>query len=96
MGLDVEVRPVDSFDVEPAEGCTVLDTGVLGDDSAEWGVVDKRAGQAAVTAIEVATQAALDGKVAGIVTGPINKEAIWAWPGPSTSDTPRCSARSPG
>ena len=41
-------------------------------------MVDKRAGQAAVTAIEVATQAALDRKVAGIVTGPINKEAIWA------------------
>ena len=79
MGLDVEVRRVDTFDVEPAEGCIdVFDTGVLGDDLPEWGVVDKRAGQAAVTAIEVATQAALDRKVAGIVTGPINKEAIWA------------------
>src|SRR5680860_1308830 len=41
-------------------------------------VVDKRAGRAAITAIEVATQAAMERKVAGIVTGPINKEAIWA------------------
>jgi len=79
MGLDVEVRVVDRFDVEPADGVIdVFDTGVLGDDLPEWGVVDERAGRAAVASIEVATQAALDGKVAGIVTGPINKEAIWA------------------
>lgn len=79
MRLDVEVRTVDSFDVEPAEGCIdIYDIDVLGDDLPEWGVVDKRAGHAAVTAIEVATQAAMNGLVAGIVTGPINKEAIWA------------------
>jgi len=79
MGLDVEVRVVDAFDVEPAEGVIdCYDTGVLGDDVPEWGVVDKRAGLAAVKSIEVATQAAMDRKVAGIVTGPINKEAIWA------------------
>jgi 4-hydroxythreonine-4-phosphate dehydrogenase len=80
MGLDVEVRVVDSFDVEPAgEGVIdVYDTGVLGDDVPAWGKVDERAGRAAVTAIEVATRAALDRQVAGIVTGPINKEAIWA------------------
>jgi 4-hydroxythreonine-4-phosphate dehydrogenase len=79
MGLDVEVRAVDSFDVEPAEGVIdIFDTGVLGDDLPDWGVVDKRAGQAAVTSIEVATKAALDGRVSGIVTGPIHKEAIWA------------------
>jgi 4-hydroxythreonine-4-phosphate dehydrogenase len=79
MGLDVEVRVVGSFDVEPIEGSIdIYDTGVLGDDVPAWGEVDKRAGQAAVTAIEVATQAAMDRQVAGIVTGPINKEAIWA------------------
>ncbi|WRL65287.1 4-hydroxythreonine-4-phosphate dehydrogenase PdxA [Blastococcus brunescens] len=42
------------------------------------GKVDERAGRAAVAAIETATRAAMDQKVAGIVTGPINKEAIWA------------------
>lgn len=79
MGLDVEVRAVDRFDVEPESGVIdVFDTGVLGEDLPEWGQVDERAGRAAVAAIEVATRAAMDREVAGIVTGPINKEAIWA------------------
>jgi 4-hydroxythreonine-4-phosphate dehydrogenase len=80
LGLDVEVRTVDSWDV-PKAGAGVIDVydiGVLGDDLPEWGTVDARAGRAAVTAIEVATKAAMDQRVAGIVTGPINKEAIWA------------------
>jgi 4-hydroxythreonine-4-phosphate dehydrogenase len=79
-GLDVEVRAVTSFAVEPpgAGVIDILDTGVLGADLPEWGVVDGRAGRAAVEAIEVATRAALAGDVDGIVTGPINKEAIWA------------------
>jgi 4-phospho-D-threonate 3-dehydrogenase / 4-phospho-D-erythronate 3-dehydrogenase len=78
--LDVEVREVSDFDVQPAgEGVIdVFDTGVLGDDVPAWGEVDARAGRAAVVAIEVATKAAMDGQVSGIVTGPINKEAIWA------------------
>jgi 4-hydroxythreonine-4-phosphate dehydrogenase len=79
-GLDVEVRELDDFSSEPAgEGVIdVVDIGVLGGELPQWGAVDKRAGQAAVTAIEVATRAAMDGRVDGIVTGPINKEAIWA------------------
>ncbi|MGH3384827.1 MAG: 4-hydroxythreonine-4-phosphate dehydrogenase PdxA [Nocardioidaceae bacterium] len=78
--LDVEVREVSAFDVAPggAGVIDIFDTDVLGTDAPEWGAVDKRAGLAAVTAIEVATKAALDGQVSGIVTGPINKEAIWA------------------
>lgn len=79
MGLEVEVRSVESFDVEPADGAIdIVDTGVLGDDVPEWGKVDERAGRAAVAAIETATRAAMEQKVAGIVTGPIHKEAIWA------------------
>jgi 4-hydroxythreonine-4-phosphate dehydrogenase len=79
MGLDVDVRVVDGFDVEPVEGAIdIVDTGVLGEDVPGWGTVDARAGRAAIAAIELATQAALDGRVAGIVTAPINKEAIWA------------------
>ena len=79
-GLDVEIRTVESFDVDPpGKGVIdVLDTGVLGDDLPDWGVVDERAGRAAVTAIEVATRAALAGDCDGVVTAPINKEAIWA------------------
>ncbi len=79
MGLDVEVRTVTDFSVEPADGVIdIYDTGVLGADVPAWGQVDARAGEASVKAIEVATKAAMDGHVAGIVTGPINKEAIWA------------------
>jgi 4-hydroxythreonine-4-phosphate dehydrogenase len=79
MGLDVEVRVVDGFDHEPADGVIdIVDTGVLGDGVPEWGKVDERAGKAAIAAIETATRAAMEQKVAGIVTGPINKEAIWA------------------
>ncbi len=80
MGLEVDVRVVDRFDVEPAgKGVIdVYDTGVLGDDMPAWGKVDERAGRAAIASIEVATRAAMEGEVAGIVTGPINKEAIWA------------------
>lgn len=78
--LDVEVRVVPDFATEPAgEGVIdVLDIDVLGQNLPAWGQVDARAGRAAVVAIETATRAALNGQVAGIVTGPINKEAIWA------------------
>ncbi len=78
--LDVEVREVSDFST-PAAGAGVIDVfdiGVLGPDLPEWGVVDERAGRAAVTAIEVATRAAMEGAVDGVVTGPIHKEAIWA------------------
>ncbi|MFT3876406.1 MAG: 4-hydroxythreonine-4-phosphate dehydrogenase PdxA [Propioniciclava sp.] len=81
LGLDATVRAVDSWDDLPAEQegvIDVFDTGVLGDEPVGWGVVDARAGQAAVRSIEVATAAALAGTVDGIVTAPINKEAIWA------------------
>lgn len=80
LGLDVELRAVTSWDTAPAgEGVVdVFDIGVLGADLPDWGVVDARAGRAAVAAIELATRAALDGAVSGVVTGPINKEAIWA------------------
>ncbi|MDO5629279.1 MAG: 4-hydroxythreonine-4-phosphate dehydrogenase PdxA [Mobilicoccus sp.] len=81
-GLDVELRVVDDWSVEPAgEGVIdVYDIGVLPGDEAElpeWGVVNADAGRAAIAAIEIGTKAAMDQQVAGIVTGPINKEAIW-------------------
>ncbi|MFC4563356.1 4-hydroxythreonine-4-phosphate dehydrogenase PdxA [Nocardiopsis mangrovi] len=79
-GLDVRVRAVDGWDL-PAEQDGVIDCfdiRELGEAELPWGRVDARAGAAAVRAIEVATRAAMDRHVAGIVTGPINKEAIWA------------------
>jgi 4-hydroxythreonine-4-phosphate dehydrogenase len=44
----------------------------------EMGKVSAEGGKAAIAAIEVATKLALDGYVKGVVTAPINKEAIWA------------------
>lgn len=79
LGLDVEVRAVSSWDI-PHAGPGVIDVfdiAELGDEQLEWGVVDARAGRAAVRAIEIATRAAMNKEIAGIVTGPINKEAIW-------------------
>ncbi|WP_349828530.1 4-hydroxythreonine-4-phosphate dehydrogenase PdxA [Brevibacterium litoralis] len=80
LGLDVEVRVVDDWAVAPAGAgvIDVYDIGVLGDDLPAWGTVDARAGRAAVRAIEVGAAAALAQDVSGIVTGPINKEAVWA------------------
>lgn len=80
LGLDVEVRPVEGWTAEPGgEGVIdVFDIGVLNGEMPEWGSVDKRAGRAAVVAIEMATKAAMNEEIAGVVTGPINKEAIWA------------------
>lgn len=78
-GLDVEVRRVERFDVLPQDGVLdVVDVGVLGDKLPDWGIVDAKAGRSAVMAIERATLAALAGEIDGVVTGPINKEAIWA------------------
>lgn len=78
-GLGVEVRAIERFaDARHDAGVIdCLDIGVLSE-APTPGLVDADAGRAAVRAIEVATRAALDGEVAGIVTAPINKEAIWA------------------
>ncbi len=78
-GLDVTVRPVAGVGDARFEPGTidVLDIGVAGPDL-RWGVIDATAGRAAVTAIEIATKAALAGEVDAVVTAPINKEAIWA------------------
>ncbi len=78
-GLGVEVNPVTSVDGACFSPGTidVLDTAVAGDDL-EWGVVSPVAGRSAIAAIEAATRAALAGQVDGVVTAPINKEAIWA------------------
>ena len=53
LGLDAEVRVVSSWDA-PSAGAGVIDVfdiDVLGEEQLEWGVVDARAGRAAVRAI---------------------------------------------
>jgi 4-hydroxythreonine-4-phosphate dehydrogenase len=79
-GLDWSVRAVgDPAEAEFTEGVVdVLDTGALDGALPEYGRVAKEAGQAAVAAIERATEVAMSGAVDAVVTAPINKEAIWA------------------
>ncbi len=79
-GLEATVtevgHPAEARDL--AEGTiAVIDVGGPGEDVA-WGRVSAEAGRSAVAAIEAATRLALDGTVAGVVTAPIHKEAIWA------------------
>jgi 4-hydroxythreonine-4-phosphate dehydrogenase len=57
----------------------VFDIGIISNpDQIAWGKVQAISGKSAISAIEAATSAALSGKIDGIVTAPINKEAIWA------------------
>lgn len=47
-------------------------------DEVQYGVVDARYGAAAIDYIETACKLAKSGDVDGLVTGPINKTAVWA------------------
>ncbi|MEX2550191.1 MAG: 4-hydroxythreonine-4-phosphate dehydrogenase PdxA [Nitriliruptoraceae bacterium] len=77
--LQLDVHPVGSVTAARFDPGTVdvLDTRALAE-ALPWGEIDARAGRAAVAAIERATAEALAGRVDAVVTGPINKEAIWA------------------
>ncbi|MGW5877564.1 4-hydroxythreonine-4-phosphate dehydrogenase PdxA [Nocardiopsis terrae] len=80
-GIDAEIRSFSTWDTLPPERDGVidcLDIEFLGGTKLPWGEVNARAGATAVRAVEVATASAMAKEVAGIVTGPINKEAVWA------------------
>lgn len=81
IGADVEVRVLD----DPGEASDdpgvvdVIDIDVVPDAAEiEFGIVQGVAGRAAIRAIEMAVAHALTGQISGVVTAPINKEAIWA------------------
>jgi 4-hydroxythreonine-4-phosphate dehydrogenase len=81
VGERVEVRVVaDPADASPDPAVVdVIDIDVVSDSAQiEFGRVQELAGRAAVGSIEAAVADALAGHTAGIVTAPINKEAIWA------------------
>lgn len=59
----------------PKEGY-VLDLGVLQEKDHVWGTATAAGGQAGAAYVEHAVSLALAGEVAGIVTGPLNKEAL--------------------
>ncbi|MFN2556473.1 MAG: 4-hydroxythreonine-4-phosphate dehydrogenase PdxA [Nitriliruptorales bacterium] len=77
-GLEVDVNPVASVAEARFEAgrIDILDLEVLDSDPA-WGEVSAESGRAALAAIERATDEALQGRVDGMVTAPINKEALW-------------------
>lgn len=80
LQLDVEVRVIENPNdaSEDPHVVDVIDLGMITDaDQIEFGKVQELAGRAAITSIERAVADAMDGRTAGIVTGPINKEAIW-------------------
>jgi 4-hydroxythreonine-4-phosphate dehydrogenase len=78
-GLDARVNIIsDPSEIRGERGVVdIIDIGI-DTSSLPWGEVNEEAGRAAITAIELSAQLALDGKVAAVVTAPINKEAIWA------------------
>lgn len=88
--LDLDVRGVAGpEEVTGASGTVeVLDLGNLY--RVEYGRVDAGCGRAAVEYIETACALVRAGRVHGLVTGPISKEAIWAAGSPFPGATPRC------
>jgi 4-hydroxythreonine-4-phosphate dehydrogenase len=75
LGLSVPVAAIESpADVRPGELC-VVDAGLLAAADHRPGELDAASGAAARAYVAAATDAALAGEVAGIVTMPMNKEA---------------------
>lgn len=75
LGLDVAVRSVSPEDERDPAAVNVVDLGVLTAADHRPGVLDAAAGAAARDYVLRATDDALAGRVAGIVTMPMNKEA---------------------
>ena len=74
LDIAVPIRRVDQG--ECVEGfLNVVDLGAPGLEDWTPGVANAASGRAALTYVEEATRAALDGRVAGVVTMPMNKEA---------------------
>ncbi len=70
-GIALDLHPYG----EPGEGAALRQVDVDGLPGA-FGVLDARCGEASFRYIRTATQMALAGEVAGLVTAPINKEAL--------------------
>ncbi|MCY3895012.1 MAG: 4-hydroxythreonine-4-phosphate dehydrogenase PdxA [Chloroflexi bacterium] len=75
VGLKVAAVELDSLD-RGIHGIQVYDPWRRDLNDVPVGIVDARAGAAAAEAVIVATKLALDGRVAAIVTAPLNKAAI--------------------
>jgi len=75
LGLQVQLKAATSSEEPAGEALRVVDAGLLSQADVTPGRIAGRCGAAAVEYVRQATLDALAGKVAGIVTLPINKEA---------------------
>ncbi len=78
LGLDVSIHPVDRLDETVDGALNVRDLRLLSADRVTPGVLSPEAGAAALAYVERATRDAVAGRVAGVVTLPMNKEATRA------------------
>lgn len=78
-GLDLKVRSIESISDAAADPSVVdvLDCGVI-DGAIPYGQIDEACGLAALSYIRRTCELIKSGEVDGFVTGPINKEAVWA------------------
>ena len=75
LGLEVSVRSVDGPEEAVEGSLNVRDLGLLSAGDVTPAVLSREAGAAALAYVDCATRDALAGKVAGVVTLPMNKEA---------------------
>ncbi len=78
LGLDVPIHPVAEPDDAVEDALNVRDLKLLSAEQVTPGVLSREAGAAALAYVDYATRDALAGKVAGVVTLPMNKEATRA------------------
>ncbi len=78
IGVDIAVRPIaDIAEAQFSEGTLdVLCPEGLDVPEIRWGVVDPAMGRAAAGCLEQAFRLAMEGKVDGVVSAPLNKEAF--------------------
>jgi 4-hydroxythreonine-4-phosphate dehydrogenase len=78
-GIDLPMRSINAVaDVEESSELQVLELQGLDCRGVKQGEVSSAAGHAAVQFFETAVKLALAGEIQGVVTGPINKEAVHA------------------
>lgn len=81
LGLEVSIRPADGPEGAVKGALNVRDLKQLRAEQVTPGVLSREAGAAALAYVDCATRDALAGKVAGVVTLPMNKEATrMSWP----------------
>lgn len=78
VGADIEVLEVTDALAPPSKGkvLCVIQAGPRLPAELAFGQVDARAGATAYRAVEIAIKLAMSGQISGIVTAPINKEAM--------------------